>query len=91
MGGDSCVGVESDETAAVGFPFRCGALWLLSNDRTGEGENTYAAAWFGFTIGHTSCAVEGRGGRPTLVVPSSSGWGQWDNKKGVLVRVEVSI
>ena len=82
-GRDCWVGVESDETAAAGFCLHCGALWLLSNDQTGEGENTYAAVWFGFTIGHTSCAVEGRGRRPSSVVPSSCGWGQWDNEKGV--------
>ena len=43
------MGVESDGTAEAGFRLRCGALRLLSNDRTGEGENTYAAAWFGLT------------------------------------------
>ena len=53
--------------------------------------NTSTAAWFGFAVGHTSSAVEGRGRRPSSVVPSFCEWGQWDNEEGVLVRVEVSI
>ena len=35
--------------------------------------------------------MEGRGRRPSSVVPSFCGWGQWDSEEGVLVRVEVSI
>ena len=53
--------IEPDGTAAAGFCLGFGAVLLLSNGRTDEGGNTYAAAWFGFAIGHMSGAVEGRG------------------------------
>ena len=53
--------------------------------------DTYTAAWFGFAVGHTSSAVEGRGRRSSSVVPSFCGWGQWDNEEGMLVQLEVSI
>jgi len=39
--------VGTDETAAVRFRLHCGVVWLLSNDRTDEEENMYAAAGIG--------------------------------------------
>lgn len=78
------MGVGSNETAAAGFRLHCGAVWLLSNDRMDEEENTYAAAGmrglacFSFTIRHTSSAVEGRDLRPGAVVLDFCGWGLLD-------------